>query len=115
MNIRQAAVHSCGAEGEFIMMQAHEVQDGGVDVVARIDSGGRLCTHRLQIGTGAGCGVTNGACILPFQGFMMGMITNFQSAAGISNRWFRDTDLAAFFQDDFPFGQHDRIGRERRR
>jgi carboxypeptidase family protein len=54
-----------------------------------------------QIGTGTGCGVTIGTCILPFQGFLMGMITNFQSAAGISNRWFRDTDLAAFFQDDF--------------
>ena len=54
-----------------------------------------------QIGTGSGCGVTSSTCILPFQGFMMGMITGFQSAAGISNRWFRDTDFAAFFQDDF--------------
>src|SRR6266571_1254219 len=54
-----------------------------------------------QIGSGTGCGVTISTCILPFQSFLLGRPTSLQSAAGISNRWFRNTDYAAFFQDDF--------------
>src|SRR5690242_1764932 len=62
---------------------------------------GALTFNQALISGGtSGCGVTSSTCLLPFQSFLVGGPTGLQSAAGISNRWFRNTDLAGFFQDD---------------
>ena len=52
VDIGETAVDACGAEGEFFVIDAHEVEDGGVEVVAPCDAFGGFAAEFVAAAVG---------------------------------------------------------------
>lgn len=76
----------------------HTLRAGGEIIRYQLNRYNRFAIRgSLTFGATSGAGNT----FTPFQNFLQGRITAIQSAAGDSQRYFRATDGAAFFQDDW--------------